>query len=126
VLAAAGAAAIDVLLEEKLSEKAASTGAYMTKRLKEMESKHPSIGEVRGPGLFIGVELVKDKKTKVPATDEAVQVFSNCLGNGVLFGLNAKAGVGNIIKMKPPLTTTKEEADKALDIFENALKTIEK
>jgi 4-aminobutyrate aminotransferase-like enzyme len=126
ILAAAGAAAIDVLLEEKLWEKAASTGQYMTKRLKEIEGKHRLIGEVRGPGLFIGIELVKDKKTKAPATDEAVQVFSNCLGNGVLFGLNAKAGVGNIIKMKPPLAITKQEADKALDIFENALKTVEK
>jgi 4-aminobutyrate aminotransferase-like enzyme len=84
------------------------------------------IGEVRGPGLFIGVELVKDKKTKQPATDEALNVFVKCLGKGVLFGLNAKGGIGNIIKMKPPLIVSKEEADKALDVFEASLNEIEK
>ncbi|MEM4246342.1 MAG: aspartate aminotransferase family protein [Candidatus Bathyarchaeia archaeon] len=124
ILCAAGIAAIDVLLEERLWEKAASMGEYMTKRLKEMEKSHRIIGEVRGPGLFIGVEFVKDTKTKEPATDEALNFFAKCLNKGVLFGLNAKAGVGNIIKIKPPLSVTKEEVDKALDIFEDTLKEI--
>jgi len=126
VLAAAAVAAIDFMLEEKLPERAAENGAYMTKRLKEMMPKHKLMGDVRGPGLFVGVELVKDKKTKVEATDKAVQLFSNCLGKGLFFGLSARAGIGNVCKFKPPLTTTKEQIDKALEIFETELTSIEK
>ena len=125
VLAAAGCAAIDVLLEEKLWEKSAETGAYMTKRLKEMEKTHPMIGDVRGPGLMVGVELVKDRKTKKEATDEAVALFSYCLGKGLFFGLSARAGIGNVCKFKPPLNTTKAQVDKAMDIFEQGLKEVE-
>jgi|YelNatPaOPRAMG01_1025707.scaffolds.fasta_scaffold08754_1 4-aminobutyrate aminotransferase-like enzyme len=123
---AAGAAAIDVLLEERLWENAAKQGERMTKRLKDMQKESKLIGDVRGPGLFIGVELVKDKKTKEPATDEAVQVFMKCLEKGVLFGLSNKAGIGNVIKIKPPLVVTSEQCDKAMDILEEALKEVER
>ena len=76
--------------------------------------------------LFIGVELVKDKKTKEPATDEAIQVFMKCLDKGVLFGLSNKAGIGNVIKIKPPLVVTSEQCDKAMDILEEVLKEVER
>jgi len=125
VLAAAGSAMLDVLMEEKLWEKAAETGAYLTKRLKEMEPRHPMIGDIRGPGLFVGVELVKNRKTKEMATQEAIDVFSHCLGKGLFFGLSAKAGIGNVCKFKPPLNTTKEQVDKAMTIFDEALKEVE-
>lgn len=126
-VASAGAvAAIDVMLSEKLPEKAERQGKRMTARLKEMESMHPMIGDVRGPGLFIGIELVKDKKTKKPAIDEAIKMFTKCLEKGLFFGLNARAGFGNVIKLKPPLVITDEQADKALDIIDETLKEVEK
>ncbi len=119
-------AAIDIMLEDKLPDKAKRQGERITKRLKEMENNHKLIGEVRGPGLFIGIELVKDKKTKEPAYKESADVFSKALNKGVLFGLSAKAGLGNLLKIKPPLVITDEEADQAVDVFEAALSEVEK
>jgi 4-aminobutyrate aminotransferase-like enzyme len=126
VCMAAGIAAVDIMLEEKLPQQAKRQGERMTKRLKEIEAKHKLVGEVRGPGLFIGVELVKDKKTKDPAFDEAVQVFSKCLEKGVFFGLSAKAGYGNVIKIKPPLSITDAQADKAVDVLDEVLTEVER
>lgn len=126
VLAASASAALDVLVEEKLAEKAARQGERMTKRLKEMQPKHKMMGDVRGPGLFVGVELVKDKGTKEPAPDETLDVFVGCLEKGVLFGISAVGGVGDVIKMKPPLAVSDEDADKALDIFEEVLTDVER
>ena len=126
VLAAAGSAMLDVLMEERLWEKSAETGAYLTKRLKEMEPKHRMMGDVRGPGLMVGVELVKDKKTKAMAPEEAGDLFGRCLAKGLFFGLSAKGGIGNVAKFKPPLNTTKEQVDKALAIFEAELTAVER
>lgn len=103
---AAASAVIDVVVEEKLQEKAAKMGLFMTERLKEMEKNYELIGEVRGPGLFIGVEIIKDKKTKEPAPQEANQIILKSLEKGALFGLSNVAGVGNVIKIKPPLIIT--------------------
>lgn len=124
VLCAAANAAIEIMQEEKLADKAARQGDRMTKRLKEMMDEHSIIGEVRGPGLFIGVELVKDRKTKKPAIDEAGQVFAKCLERGVFFGVSNIGGVGNIIKIKPPLAIPDEQADKCLDVLDEVLKEV--
>ncbi|MFW9788721.1 MAG: aspartate aminotransferase family protein [Candidatus Thorarchaeota archaeon] len=124
VLCAAANATIDVMQEEKLADKAAAQGKRMTKRLLEMQEDHKIIGDVRGPGLFIGVELVKDRKTKAPAIDEAGEAFVKALEKGVFFGVSNIGGVGNIIKLKPPLSITDEQADKVLDVLDEVLKEI--
>ncbi|MHA1754062.1 MAG: aspartate aminotransferase family protein [Candidatus Odinarchaeia archaeon] len=126
VTMAAGVATIDVLNEEKLPEKAARQGERMMKVLKEWEDTHPIVGEVRGVGLFIGIELVKDKKTKKKAIDEAGAVFTKCLEKGLLLGVSAVGGWGNVLKLKPPLNLTDEEADKGIQIIEEALTEVEK
>ena len=126
VLAVSAEAAIDVMIEEKLPEKAARQGERITKRLKEMQANHKMMGDVRGPGLFPGVELVKDKGTKEPAPDETLDVFVGCLEKGVLFGISAVGGVGNVIKFKPPLAVSDEDTDKALDVFEEVVTDVEK
>lgn len=123
---AAANASIDIVQEEKLPEQAARQGERVTNRLKEMYATHPMIGEVRGPGLFIGVELVKDKQTKAPAYEEAVKVFSKSLDNGVLFGVSAKAGLGNVIKIKPPMSISDELMDRSLDTFDKVLFEVER
>lgn len=123
---AAANAAIEIMQEERLPEKAARQGERVTRRLREFMSDHPLIGEVRGPGLFVGVELVKSRRTKEPAFDETVKVFSKCLENGVLFGISAKAGFGNVIKIKPPLSIPDELMDKSLDVLDRALTEVEK
>jgi 4-aminobutyrate aminotransferase-like enzyme len=118
---AAGAAAIDFINEENLPEKAARQGARLDKRLNEMKAKYKTIGDVRSMGLFIGVEIVLDKTTKEPWYEGAGNIFGLALDKGALFGTNGARGNGNIIKLKPPLILTDAEADKALDILEEAI-----
>lgn len=118
---AAGAATIDVVNEEKLPEKAARQGARITKRLEEMMKSYKSIGDVRSMGMFIGVEIIKDKQTKEPWFEGAGNIFSLALGKGALYGTNGARGQGNIVKLKPPLNLTDAEADKALDILEESI-----
>jgi len=126
VSCAAGAAAIDFINEENLPEKAARQGDRLTKRLNEMMAKCKSIGDVRAMGLFIGVEIVKDKATKEPWNEGAGNIFGLALDKGALFGTNASRGNGNVIKLKPPLVITDAEADKALDILEESIAENEK
>jgi len=101
-------------------------GDFMMERLKSMQEKHPLIGDVRGRGLFIGVELVKDKKTKEKAVDEAAKVLKKSEEKGVLFGISSSVSVGNVIKIKPPLNITEDIAIKILDLFEKAVSEVEK
>jgi len=120
VSCAAALANIEYILEEKLSEKAAEKGNYMMRRLNEMKEKHSIIGEVRGKGLMIGVELVKDQKKKTPAVDGTVKIRDLCREKGVLVG---HGGVkGTVIRIQPPLVISKEQLDKVLQVLENSLK----
>jgi len=123
---AAGCATIDFVNEEKLPDKAARQGERLAKRLNEMMTKYKSIGDVRAMGMFIGVEIVKDKATKEPWFAGAGNIFGLALGKGALYGTNGARGNGNIIKLKPPLILTDAEADKALDILEESIAENEK
>lgn len=127
IACAAGAATIDVVNEEGLLEKAARQGDRLATRLNEMMPKYKSIGDVRPMGMFIGVEIVKDKATKEPWPEGAANVcFGLALGKGAFFGISGARGNGNVIKLKPPLILTDEEADKALDILEESIAENEK
>jgi 4-aminobutyrate aminotransferase-like enzyme len=125
VLCASALATIEVLIEEKLPENAAKMGKYMTKRLNEMAEKYELLGDVRGPGLHIGVELVKNHRTKEPAVKETRRFLAQAVKNGALFGAaGAGSEMRSVIKVKPPLVINREEAEKAMDIFENTMKQI--
>ncbi len=132
VMFAAALVNLEVIQRLNLAKKAKETGKYITKRLEEMKEDYELIGDVRGPGLFIGVELVKDKETKEPATEEADNLVAEAMKRGVIFDLSmpeitfTNEFIRNVIKFKPPLTITQEEVDKALNVFEESLKeTIE-
>ena len=122
---AAGIATLDVLEEEKLIPAAKSMGEYLTSRLLEMRDRHPLMGDVRCPGLFTAVELVTDKATKEPARRETEQVYDLGLKYGVMFGTSRYAGLGNVVKIKPPLTITRDEIDRVIDVFDRVLTEIE-
>jgi 4-aminobutyrate aminotransferase/4-aminobutyrate aminotransferase/(S)-3-amino-2-methylpropionate transaminase len=122
---AAGIATLDVLAEEKLPQNAKAMGEHLTARLLEMQDRHPLMGDVRCPGLFTAVELVKDKVTKEPATKEAEQVYELGLKHGVMFGTSRYAGLGNVVKIKPPLTIDQAEMDQVIDVFDRVLNEIE-
>ncbi|MBN1583717.1 MAG: acetyl ornithine aminotransferase family protein [Anaerolineae bacterium] len=116
VSCAASLATID-LIENGLMDNAARVGAYMLDRLIEMQTRHPTIGDVRGKGLMLAAELVKDKESKERAIELRNQITQECYKRGmIILGCGA-----NSIRFSPPLTVTTDEADEALSIFEEAL-----
>ena len=124
VMCAAACATIDYVIENRLWENAERMGDLLMKRLKEMENKYNMIGEVRGKGLMIGVEIVKDKKTKEPGVEETDKIRKYCADYGLIVG---KGGWwNNVIRIQPPLTIKEEHIDQAMEIFEKAVKNVEK
>jgi len=118
----AAAVATIKLLKDRLIANAADVGAHLMAALKALQDKHPLIGDVRGRGLMIGVELVRDRKTKERATDERDAVVNAAFDRGLLL-----LGAGkNSIRFSPPLVLTKEQADTAARIFDDALTEVEK
>ncbi|HET7471672.1 MAG TPA: aspartate aminotransferase family protein [Candidatus Limnocylindrales bacterium] len=122
---AAGIATLDVLEGEGLIEAARTSGEYLTSRLLEIQDRHPLMGDVRCPGLFTAVELVKDRTTKEPAPKEAERVYDLGLERGVMFGTSRYAGLGNVVKIKPPLTISRDDLDRVVDVFDQVLTEIE-
>jgi 4-aminobutyrate aminotransferase len=119
VACAAVSAVVDIMRRERLEDNALRMGALMKSRLLEMKEKFPCVGDVRGMGLVMGVELVKDKKTKEPAPELTRRLIDLAANNGLLIG---SVGVfGNVIRVAPPLVISESEANESLDIFEKAL-----
>jgi 4-aminobutyrate aminotransferase/(S)-3-amino-2-methylpropionate transaminase len=116
---AAVSVVVDIMRRERLVENASRMGAIMKSRLLEMQEKSPYVGDVRGMGLVIGIELVKDKKTKEPAPDLTRKLIDQAAELGLLIG---SVGVfGNVIRVAPPLVISEAEVHESLDIFEKAL-----
>jgi 4-aminobutyrate aminotransferase len=121
VACAAGLATLHVIEEEGLIEHARTLGQYAKDRLQEMAQRHPLIGDIRGLGLILGVELLKDRATLAPATDEAERIMYSALRSG----LNFKVTMGNILTLTPALTLKQAEMDQALAILERAIGEVE-
>ena len=121
---AAGAAALKFTKEQNLPKHTAKLGEHMLKRLKEAEEERRYIGDARGLGLMIGVEFVKDEKTKEPWPEMAKDVRLESYKRGVIVELGGH--YYNVIRFLPPLVLTQELADKGVDVFLDAVKTIEK
>jgi 4-aminobutyrate aminotransferase len=119
---AAALATIEYIEKENLVDHARELGQYSLKRMKEMMERHPLIGDVRGLGLFLGIELVKDRTTRERATDEAETVMYSALSKGLSFKLT----MGNIITLTPALIIKREEMDKALTVIDECLIEIDK
>ncbi len=108
VACAVGLAVLDVIAEEGLQENAARVGRHLLDQLGELKERHAVIGDVRGRGLFIGVELVRDREGLAPATEEAAYVVERMKEQGVLIGRDGPCA--NVLKIKPPLVVTEEDA----------------
>ena len=107
--------------KESLSARATETGEYAMAKLRKLKKHNPMIGEVRGLGLMIGVELIKDEKL-TPATSEADAIRDALLRQGVLVGVG---GVyGNVIRFQPPLIIARPQIDRAIDAFATALQEV--
>jgi 4-aminobutyrate aminotransferase-like enzyme len=122
---AAGVAALKVLERDRLLQACTDMGKYATGGLLAMRPRHPLIGDIRGPGLLIGIELVRDLKTREPATTETLEVYRRALDLGVIFGTTRYAGLGNVLKIKPPFTITRDQMDHVLDVLDQVLTAIE-
>jgi 4-aminobutyrate aminotransferase-like enzyme len=122
---AAGLAALGVLHRDGLLDACTQTGAYVTRALHELQARHRLIGDIRGPGLLIGIELVRDRHTKEPAAAETLEVYRRALDHGVIFGTTKYAGLGNVLKIKPPFTVTRDQMDRVLDVLDQVLTEVE-
>jgi 4-aminobutyrate aminotransferase len=113
----AAALATIKLLKDSLMKNATEVGEFMIDRLRELQQKHQIIGDVRGRGLMIGIELVRDRVTKERATTERDKVVDACYHRGLLV-----LGAGkNSIRLSPPLVLTKAQAAVAIDILDQAI-----
>jgi 4-aminobutyrate aminotransferase len=120
VACAAGLATIECLIEEGLLDNARRTGAHALERMRAMQERFAFIGDVRGLGLLLGIELVKDRASRARATDEAERVMYAALSKGLSF----KVTMGNILTLTPPLTITIEQMDQAMDILEACFREV--
>ncbi len=122
VCIAAALATLDVIEKEHLIEHSAEVGAYMMKRMSSWITKHKLVGDVRGRGLMIGVDIVKDKSTKEYGAAERDRIIERSFEHGILF-----LGCGpSSIRLCPPLVVTKEEADVAMDVLEESIQEVGK
>jgi 4-aminobutyrate aminotransferase len=122
VLARAALTTIEIIEDERLVENAERVGAHALAGLQEMKARHSLIGDVRGIGLLLGIELVRDRATKEPAAEEAEAVLYACLERGLSF----KTTFGNVLTLAPPLTITAAEIDQAVAILDEAIAATER
>jgi 4-aminobutyrate aminotransferase-like enzyme len=123
VAAAAGLAVLDVIRDEDLVKNARSVGKYMMKALRDIARRHASIGDVRGAGLYIGVEFVADRERREPAPQVASAVINGMRDRGVLIG--AAGPFGNVLKIRPPLCFSRENVDVTVEACEAALRSLQ-
>jgi alanine-glyoxylate transaminase/(R)-3-amino-2-methylpropionate-pyruvate transaminase len=123
VCMAAGSAVLDVIDEDGLQENSRVVGGRLKAGLRKLMNEHKIIGDVRGMGLMLAVELVRDRSTKEPAKAETLQVLEEARSMGVLIG---KGGIDNsVLRIKPPMCITAADADFALEVLHNAITAAE-
>ncbi len=121
---AAGLAVLDIVDADGLQENSKVIGARLKKGFQKLQQSHHIIGDVRGMGLMLGVELVRDRGTKEPAKSEALDILEASREMGMLIG---KGGLdGNTLRIKPPMCITAADADFALDVLDNAFSMVER
>lgn len=120
VAAAAGIAVLEVIEEEGLMANAAAVGAYMLKGMRDLSEQYPAVGDVRGAGLFFGVEFSRNREAREPDRDMATRVVNGMRERNVLIGTAGRHG--NVLKIRPPLCFSREHADIFLETFADVLK----
>ena len=122
VSCAVGMAVLDVIEEEGLQQRALGVGRYLAAGFEELGEKYTIIGDVRGLGLFMGVELVRDRETLEPATDETAELIERLKADGIL--LSVEGPFHNVLKIKPPLQFGERDADLLLSAVERVLASL--
>jgi 2,2-dialkylglycine decarboxylase (pyruvate) len=122
--AAAGLAVLEVIEEERLVERAREQGGYLLGRLRELQAAHEQIGDVRGRGLLVGLELVEDRESRRPADALGAAVTAECLRRGLSMNIVRVGSGANCFRMAPPLTISEDEIDLAVEILDSSLKAV--
>jgi alanine-glyoxylate transaminase/(R)-3-amino-2-methylpropionate-pyruvate transaminase len=109
---------LEIIDDEHVQQRAHEIGGYLKERLLDLQRRHPLIGDVRGRGLLLGVELVRNRDTKEPAAEEAKNVHESAKDRGLLFG---RGGLhGNVLRIKPPMCITRDDTDFLADTLDEA------
>jgi 4-aminobutyrate aminotransferase-like enzyme len=119
VSCAVGLAVLDVLDDERLLEHARAQGGYLMARFRELADRHPAIGDVRGSGLFLGLEIVADRRAKTHDGKTAGALVERALALGVLAGTDGP--FDNVIKLRPPMTFARGHAERLVEVLDEAL-----
>ncbi|BCH29584.1 hypothetical protein MesoLjLc_15140 [Mesorhizobium sp. L-8-10] len=122
VSCAAGLAVLDVIERDGLRDNAAEIGAYLVTRFRQMQARYEVIGDVRGMGLFLGIELVSDRAAKTPATSLARRVNDGARARGVLIGTEGPHD--NVLKMRPPMIFSRADADHLVDVLDETFRDV--
>jgi 4-aminobutyrate aminotransferase len=122
VVTAAGKAVLDFIESQNLLQNTETVGAYMKAELEKLQQKHNLIGDVRGKGLLLGVELVRDRKSKEPAPKETNALLARARDNRLLIG---KGGLyGNVVRLSPPMNVSKDDVDEFIRRFDRSLAAV--
>ncbi len=118
--AAVGKKVVEIVLRDRLAERARELGDYLKSLLLDLQQRHPAIGDIRGRGLLLGVELVADRATRAPAPEIGAAVSERCLELGACLNLGRRSMAG-VFRIAPPLTVGRGEIDRAIAILDQAL-----
>lgn len=117
-----GLAVLDTIRREHLIERARTTGAYLRERLVELQGRHEAIGDVRGLGMLLGVELVKDRESREPYHQLGALTTQKCFQLGLSMNIRRRPERGSVWRIAPPLTTSTAEIDRGVEILDRALR----
>ena len=119
---------MNIIKEEKLLENVIKVGEYAMEKMLELKAKHEMIGDVRGKGLFLGLELVKDRTTKEPVNESVlIAIGADCMEQGVIIGRTNRSftTLNNTLCLAPPLIATNDDIDEIMTSIDNAITRIE-
>jgi alanine-glyoxylate transaminase/(R)-3-amino-2-methylpropionate-pyruvate transaminase len=119
---AAGRAVLQVIREERTQQNAKTVGAALLERLKDLQQRHKAIGDVRGRGLMLAIEMVKDRKSKEPDAETTAAVFEKCRDQGLIL---SKSGPNrSVLRMVPPMCLSLEDAEHVAEGLDRAFKEV--
>ena len=116
-----GLAMIDILINERMAKKAEEQGKYLKQQLEELKDKYECIGDIRGRGLLLGVEIIKDRVSKEPDIELGNKISDICLEMGLSMNIVRVKGMGGVFRIAPPLSITRTEIDLGVDILDKSI-----
>ncbi len=126
LLCAAGEESLDIVVEEDMPGKAAQIERWIKSAFRKMAKEFEWIGDIRGRGVLLGIELVADRQTKAPANAETQKIYDYALDKGLIFQIRGVRELKNVIRLVPPMTSTRAEVDQAMSVLYDAFSGLKK